>query len=200
MACLSHSSVVSWRYTGDAVADHELRKTTDRAVADVCGNGSTSYDSDKVGVSDLIRRALLRIHARRGPPTLEARCRRCNTNPIPHRVVKAKKRSWGHRRTKIVSVRLSEDEARQVQAGARASTLSLSAFIRETALHSAAGRRFLGTTFERRLCHQLRRAHTVLQKALVHAGTQAGHDEVHRAARLIHETIVLLRPRGGSRL
>ncbi|MFQ5571407.1 MAG: hypothetical protein ACE5G0_17150 [Rhodothermales bacterium] len=113
--------------------------------------------------------------------------------------MKAKKRSWGYDRKKIVPVRFSEEEKRQVQAGAQASGLSLSAFIRETALHSAAvGTCAVESTFERTLRHRLRRAHTVLQRAQLHTGTEAGAEHLRQAASLLHDAITQLRPRGGS--
>ncbi len=96
-------------------------------------------------------------------------------------------------------VRFSEEEKRQVQVSAQATGLSLSAFIRETALHAAAASaRAVESTFERTLRHRLRRVHTVLQQAHLHAGTQAGAEYLHQATSLLHDAIAHIGTRGGS--
>ena len=133
---------------------------------------------------------------------MEARCIRCNTNHHPGRLpgiaAKAKKR-WGYDRKKVVPVRFSEEEKRQVQARAKAAGRTLSAFIRESALHgSASNARAVESTFERTLRHRLRRIHTVVQRAHVHAGTEAGAEHLRQAASLLHEAIAYISAGGGS--
>lgn len=96
-------------------------------------------------------------------------------------------------------VRFSEGEKRQVQDRAQAVGCTISAFIRDAALHETGGHAHaVESTFERTLRHRLRRIHTVVQRAHLHAGTEAGVEHLRRASSLLHEAIAYLGTGGGS--
>lgn len=103
---------------------------------------------------------------------------------------KQKKRTWGFDRKQVVTVRFSEGEKRRVQARAVAAGLSLSAFIREAALHEKGARAAAPQSVSGRLLrHRLRRVHTGLQQALLHAQAETGTGHLRQAMTLLSETI-----------
>lgn len=103
---------------------------------------------------------------------------------------KTEKRTWGFDRKKVITVRFSEEEKRQVQVRAGAAGLSLSAFIRASALQERrAGPLAFQSASGRRLRHRLRRVHTGLQQALLHAPAEDGVEHLRQAMALLSETI-----------
>ena len=102
---------------------------------------------------------------------------------------KTEKRTWGFDRKKVVAVRFSEEEKRQVKTRAGAAGLSLSAFIREAALQEKrADPLAFQSASGRRLRHRLRRVHTGMQQTLLHAPAEDGFEHLRQAMALLSET------------
>ena len=101
---------------------------------------------------------------------------------------KSRNRPWGRDRKARVSVRLSDDEKRAVEARAGAAGLTLSAFLRQAAL----GERGLGAARQASshvIRHRLRRVHTCLQQASLHQPGGACAAHLRQATALLTETI-----------
>lgn len=99
----------------------------------------------------------------------------------------AKPRTWGRGRSIIVSVRLSAYEKHYVQGRAKAADVTPSAFIREAALAGATGAETsMSGRFLLRLRLDLRRVHTGLQQAALHAGTSRGAEHLSEATVLLN--------------
>ena len=101
---------------------------------------------------------------------------------------KSKKRPWGFDRKHVVRVRVSDDEKRRILARATEAGLTLSAFVRQAALGDR-GTGVLESVRRRVLRHHLRRVHTCLQQALLHAPAESDTKHLRRAETLLAETI-----------
>ena len=110
---------------------------------------------------------------------------------------KTSTRTWGKGRSEVVPVRFAEAEKRQVQRKAKRAGATLSAFIRQAAL-SATARAPADTrsVFATRLRLDLRRVHTSLQRAHLHAGQEGSRTHLVEAIVLLDAVIKHLQTNG----